>query len=378
MGFYEYFKFFVVLFVFLTGVSAFSSQAPVVELVDGEKMFVIHDVNGTKRVGSSGEQLKYGDVLKTSSYTTVKVLYPDGSKVLVGKGTQYRIEKEQKEIQVGSLLDGKVRALIKHKMEKRKNLPNFIFRGKNCTLGVRGTDFVAGTASEGSDVHTLKGVVDVAPTEAELIDGFGTPVGEGEMVAAGKEGVGEVKKFNKEEYLKQLQKEQPSFASMVRNDKSAWQIAYNQDASNKLIRPSFRPLSFHAAWMMFKMAKDESMLFRPTFVWAPEFDVSSKFVIRGNLAFSPIEPAKNSVLMEMSMHVTYSILSRLFTEAGGGVGSIFGGQTGMSILAGANVGWRFSYTSYLERIFLGPTLMKINDPYPMNALMIRLGVGFQL
>src|SRR5690606_33373936 len=75
-----------------TSFAADQSTTPYVESVEGEKIIVIQGVNGN-RLGTVGSHVEIGETIKTGLRSTVKVRYPDGSKLLIGVSTEMWVKE---------------------------------------------------------------------------------------------------------------------------------------------------------------------------------------------------------------------------------------------------------------------------------------------
>src|SRR5947209_20354739 len=87
------------------------AEGPVIESIEGDKIVIIVTSNGNRTV-TRGTEIQFGDRVKTGPQSSVKVRYPDGSKLLIGRSTEMQVQASEKGTQFNQLLAGEVRGII--------------------------------------------------------------------------------------------------------------------------------------------------------------------------------------------------------------------------------------------------------------------------
>jgi hypothetical protein len=67
-----------------------AADKPLIESIEGDKVVVVKTPQGN-RVGMRGTEINFGDRIKTGPFASAKILYPDGSKLLIGKATEMAV-----------------------------------------------------------------------------------------------------------------------------------------------------------------------------------------------------------------------------------------------------------------------------------------------
>jgi hypothetical protein len=134
--------------------------------------------SGLKIVGPEGEQkseiglqLHPGDRLITDSKTAGRIVYPDGTELMLGRDTEVKLNEGQWH----TLEKGRIRAWIpKKNLSPAKKKYRSGTRTRAAVMGVRGTEYVAQVQQEGQEMllRVLEGQVDVALSEKNLADGI--------------------------------------------------------------------------------------------------------------------------------------------------------------------------------------------------------------
>lgn len=279
-------------------------KGPVIEAIDGDRIVIIITPGASNRVGERGTEIRFGDRIKTGPRATVRVRYPDGSRLLVGRSTEMEIQENRGGSQYNQLYAGEVRGLIRKVKEPRAS-PKFIIRSRAAVMGVRGTDFVMNLddAAPKADFHTLEGVVEVAGDEPTLMNGKGTLVSENQTVVAVSGAVSPVQTFSRKDFEKRMGSEAPAFVALAadvkeqeaREEAKQKQAALSETeqdvvASEKKERlRSFLELTKVRVSAAYLRQQTDASLFTGHFAWAPALNFTDWLAIRGNLAFFPMK-----------------------------------------------------------------------------------------
>lgn len=142
----------------------------------------------------SGQRFPFGSVLTTGSESSIVVLFPDDSRLIIHADAEVKVEEWTGSLQAARLRSGQIRASVppKKRPETGKGRVRFLVRTKAAVLGVRGTEFVMDYDSvlESLKVHALSGSVEVARDEDELFADQGIQVGAGQGLEASSKGIG--------------------------------------------------------------------------------------------------------------------------------------------------------------------------------------------
>lgn len=190
----------------------------------GEKLPLLSQIEGGTKVTairsgnlmkvSQGDLLHYGDRIRTDSSTSLKVSYPDGSRLFLGQDSELIIERKG-QVPSPRLITGDVRALVKKEVQKSKL--KFFIRSSNATMGVRGTDFVVSTFKSKTSLHVLEGEVLVAKNEKDLhSENQIRQVTQNLEVTFDGEGdtLPETKSFDRERFLKEFNHSHPTLKTL--------------------------------------------------------------------------------------------------------------------------------------------------------------------
>lgn len=159
---------------------------------------------GSKEISlKSGQRFPFGSVLTTGNESSVVMLFPDSSKLIVFAESEVKVEEWTGSLQAARLHFGRIRASVPPARipEKGKGPLRFLVRTKAAVLGVRGTEFVMDYDSvlESLKVHTLSGSVEVARDEDELFVDQGIRVDAGQGLEASSKGIGTPISFDPKE-----------------------------------------------------------------------------------------------------------------------------------------------------------------------------------
>ncbi len=410
-----------------------ADDQPVIEAISADspsdRIVVIQTTLGN-RVGVRGTVLKTGEHVKTGPRASARILYPDGSKLLVGKGSEIVVAGNSQGTEWTNLESGEVRGVVKKTSQASANsaLPaarhRFAIRSKSAVMGVRGTDFFFSLDEAVGDarVVTLEGTVEVAKTEGELSVGQGVSVPKGQYVTAGAKGVDLPRAFDTDEYLKQIQRESPEMLKVSdpgqsthsRGDPGATDPALDPtglqepkvgdirpliaDPSAKPLTPlerkvaRFRPWTFQLAGVDVRQKKGaETKTVLPS--WNPVFDLPIPLItlaIRGHFGIMPLKSrtsqSQDARFFGWETGLLVSLMPPilpLIVELGVGRSGWTSGHSEPGALFLANVAVKLSRFGFLERLFVG--VSHFDKPNPGNnsrefrdpATNFKAGIGVQ-
>lgn len=198
------------IFLLFVGFSAQADNKPVIESIIGSDAIL----NGARKF-VIGSVLEPGDKLITDDKTVIRVLYPDGSVVVVGHLSEYEVqEKDSENTQWNSLHSGEIHAEVT--TQARKQRPHFVIKTRSSIMGVRGTEFDISVDSKNdvTTLHTLQGSVDIANNSKDLISGHGVAVAHDRFVSAVSGKIGSPQHFDQKMYRSEQQKRHPEIRQM--------------------------------------------------------------------------------------------------------------------------------------------------------------------
>lgn len=371
------------------------AEDAIVERIDGDKIVVVKGPQGN-RVVEKGGRVMEGESIKTGARASARLKFKDGSRLLVGRGSELLIEKPKGGTQWTELKSGEVRGIIKprpdtpgqpspqdiedvspsgapavpegSKLQAQKpKPPKFGVRTRSAVMGVRGTDFVFGAKDTGSQLKTLEGTVEIAKDEPTLIEGKGTLVKRDQMVESQGGQIGEVKGFDSQAYLKEMMAKQPYFVRLTRGLEGEVSYAKAPEIVEK--RPAWiRLLEFRVFGLYAKQFRGKGDSASAGLSWNPVIELLGPFALRGHLAGFPLkDSATKSSFMAMQIGIfgCFTLLRPLILEAGAGGEEWFSGQGGMGTLVMGQVGWQLSEFDLLERIFVSAQVY--DRPVPPTA-----------
>jgi hypothetical protein len=370
---------------------AWGSSGPVIESAEGERVVTIRAADGTARVGTVGSAVEFGDTVKTGPRTSVKVRYPDGSKLLIAPSTEMLVGQGSARSYEYELTRGRVRGLIQKQSENKKQ---FYFKTKAAVMGVRGTDFVmeaAGAAAKTpTEVHTLKGVVEVAEDMELLESGQGVRIGAGESIGADTSRLGEVQKFDRETYLGQMKSADAGFFALSQGDKEIDAVLSRSEADFKpwMRTVNFSDFQFYLSRVGARIRggpgdnSDRDYL-RPGVSWNPELSFLRWIKARVHFGVMPLEfhpgPEREVVIFELGFLASFTFFRHLVVEAGPGWSGAWHQQTHPGFMVMANVGWRGNFFDLFDRIYIGVAsadMRSSRQNASVNLDQIRVGFGF--
>jgi len=198
----------------VTGLAA--PKLPVVESIAGAETVSVKGGSKTRKA-KAGDEIRYGDRIKTPAKVSVRVLYPDGTQIAVGQNSEAEIQRQEGDTSSQRLHSGQIWGQvtkIKNPVAG-KSKPRFIIRTKTAILGVRGTEFVVDQGAKEAQFHTLEGEVEIAKDEAALKAGKVTKLLQDQMLTA-KAGKLEVPKaFDRQQFMSALTAKQPQFQQFL-------------------------------------------------------------------------------------------------------------------------------------------------------------------
>lgn len=392
---------------------------PVIDRVEGDQTVVVRTPEGN-RVATRGTRINVGDFIRTGPRASVKVVFPDGSKLLIGRSSEVEVKPPIGSTVVTELHEGEIRGVIKKPKglqnlqdSAKNNPPKFVVRSRAAVMGVRGTDFVysveevASTAAkEGaqsvakSSLHTLEGLVEVAPSEDALFMGKGVKVAPNQTVEAQQGVVGKPQAFDRGEFVQQLESTQPEFASFSKSDPDL-QTSYIQapdlslPEAPELPKERFKLLSFQLQGLYLSPDHGKGMA-SGELSWNPWLRLFWRFGLRGHFGFFPVMgylKQDTALANRAAIQLTVDLLGPLAVEFGIGRerwGEILpSGEVNMQTLV-----YHFSEKGFIQRIFIGHSSYKTQitnslscgspkDPQTCTSTYLgsfeqfAAGVGFQ-
>lgn len=159
-------QFLLVLSISTLPISSWASIAQVTK-IHGEVTFLAPGMKEAKQVVGNQWLDKDTSILsQDKSFVVVK--YKNGSSLTLGPNSKIVIDQTpNKELQVFSLLIGKMKAVIRNKTQTQEN--KAIIRTKNCALGIRGTEFQVGYSPDSkiTSLVTFHGAVAMVKLSAQ-------------------------------------------------------------------------------------------------------------------------------------------------------------------------------------------------------------------
>lgn len=432
--------------VVLTGSLAWGSLAlaadgPVIEAIEGDQIVVIRTPKGN-RVGTKGSEVSPGEVIKTGARASVRIRYPDGSKLLIGNAAEVEVQdRSESGTQWSEVRQGRVRGIVKKATPggegaEKKSLHRFAIRSPKAVMGVRGTDFVFEVAesAENAQVHTFEGLVEVATDEAKLALGQGVGVPAGQFVSAGVQGVSAPQTFDAVSYFKALSQATPEFVKMSKETdlekarEEAREAVEQKTQSSPPVKPEPEPLLPEKVSEPEKSAKEEKRRSRlrlgmaelawlhvegddrasdddpgrystGQLAWTPEFDLPIPFLdvtLRGHMAIAQYNsrtsrPEKDEKFfaIQHGLRIAFKIpFLPLQVDAGGGTELWTRGQGGVEGFSQANLSFLFGGKT-LDHLFVGIAHHERGNPKgisgnfgsplaPRDMNSLRVGLGVQL
>lgn len=378
------FRVLILTLIYINSVYASETPSqPVIDRVEGDQTVVVRTPQGN-RVASRGTKVSIGDFIRTGPRASVKVLFPDGSKLLIGRSSEVEVKEPIGGTSVTELHEGEVRGVIKKPkglqgiVDASKNTPpKFIVRSRAAVMGVRGTDFVysaeevAGkTTEEGvktvakSSLHTLEGMVEVASDEDALFMGKGVKVAPNQTVDAQQGVVGKPQAFDRGEFVQHLESAQPEFASFSKSDPDL-QTTYIEAPDLTPLEPPeppkerFKLLSFQLQGLYLAKGSGQG-IGTGEFSWNPWLRLFWRFGLRAHLGVFPVmgyQDYGSTVANRVAVQLTLDLIGPLALEIGTGRemwGQIYpSGEVSLMTLV-----FKFDEKGFIQRFFLGHSSYK--------------------
>jgi hypothetical protein len=337
-----------------------------------------------------------GDHLRTGPNTSAVIKYPDQSKLFLGRGTDVVLGETVDGAQWNDLTYGQVRGVItKPKGVEKTAAPRFLMRSRAAVMGVRGTDFVfkANETAVTSEVRTLEGEVQVAKDSKAMLEGKGVSVTPGTMVEADQDRLGDVRKFNREKYLKELEFREPELMNNVRDPdmgaappplKSTAAASPAPVKAPKDYGKRFRLLKFEAGGIAVAPLTDRLVFnFSGQLSWNPAIRLLWDFLyIKLHAGFTMFRGDDGTFfpVVQLAAMPAFHFFNIFFIEPGVGFETWFS-RAGQGPLIMGNVGFFLGKNKFFERIYAGASFFPqrggstISD---RNLVTFRLGIGFQI
>ena len=368
--------------------AAAGGDSPVIDAIEGDHIVIIQTAHGN-RVGVRGTQLSPGDRVKTGSRATARILYPDGSKLVIAKSSEVEIEDRKGGAQWNRLLNGTVRGQVK-KVKPADDAPSapvpglhrFIVRSKGVVMGVRGTNFLFESgADQSAAIHTFEGTVDVAKSPEALAAGHSTPVQAGQFISADSQGaIGVPQTFDADAYAKRLKSEQPAFSRLSNEpepkpepssaaappseyhpqEKGPSPQELKMEAEKKKEsnprRTRLRLFAFQLGATRLHQQRSDGGLTTVEGSWNPELILPIiPFTIRGYFGFMPLKSRTDNerfIGVETAVMVGFDLFDPLVLELGFGQ-SQWIDHSKWGDLGLAQVTYRLPESRFINRIFVG-------------------------
>lgn len=216
----------VLQWVLLDGLAtpSFLAQAaqeslPILESIEGASSIRVVDIGGAARTVQAGAKLRVGDQVEPPEKIAVRLLYDDGTQLVLAGKSRLVIEAMSAGIRWNRLSSGKLRARVPSAGDDSALPKKYRFgtRTRSAVLGVRGTDYFVRIDKTGkfSEFVTFEGVVDIHNSEKQLLSGKGVPVPQGELIRSTIGKLSDLKKWDRDQFMKAVEKEDPSFARLI-------------------------------------------------------------------------------------------------------------------------------------------------------------------
>ena len=146
----------------------------------------------------------------TGEGVAARLLYPDGSQLLLGENSELQIQLPEAGAPMAELQKGSVTAKVTKAATPGAPYKLFI-KTNAAVMGVRGTEFVDDhdPAAGKTELHTLEGRVEVGSSREEVGAGKGRGVEADQTLHADRAGVSRVEKFDRVAFIKHRQERHP-------------------------------------------------------------------------------------------------------------------------------------------------------------------------
>jgi hypothetical protein len=360
------------------------------------------------RPARKGDSLQDWDVIQTSRQAAVRIRYPDGSLVVVGRDTKFTVQPDQEGTRFNQLDWGQVRAQVeKESGRDPKAPPRFLIRTKAATMGVRGTDFVAGyDAMTGqAELHTIEGSVMIGEKEADVMSWKGMPVTAGHEinVGAGGNGAWAASDFSPEQYKDKIKGEQPELAALADRPGAGGeerQPASLQEQPGAMPTSTASPLVPATAPAEHQESALQLMRFRlgavsilqsnsassgiqyTTFApsWNPSLRMFGDFSVVGHAGGYLVKDGSTGASVPVGKgggFVDWGGLGQIHLEAGGGLEGLKTDTEGTFVTAfvGGNVVWDFAHSKWIDTLYAGMSTLTVGSYGTGTPMEAYAGIG---
>lgn len=187
---------------------------PFLHSLEGADRLTIVSSSGKKYKMKKGGFFKKGDRFETDSQTAARLIYSDGSQVLIGHSSKVEIQENSLAQNSLELKKGKIRGLIESSRSQKKM--KFHLKTRSAVMGVRGTDFVTISDQKQSSFYVIEGMAEVAKSDHELKREVGQPVKGGSFTQTKRtrKYVPKSKPFAAKPFLSKLDQENPKLSQL--------------------------------------------------------------------------------------------------------------------------------------------------------------------
>ena len=357
-------------------------------LADGPGKYLLEALGGAEKLATvetggktinatEGMELHPGDRLKTGYRTSAKIVYPDGTKVIVGRLADVKIGEKSGDVQFSELNSGEMRAAVS-KAGGGKKL-KFMIRTKNVVMGVRGTDFLFrhDEHKEFSQLYTFDGRVELSRSEAELQAGKGVAVDMNYYADVTPTQIIGPKPFEPKPFIASIAKDDPELLKQARSEAAVFREDYAVP-----FRGGMRWLGFELSGIAVLDLSSSGGAYTGELAWNPEYLFSKRLSLRGDIGGFLLKG--NSVTgvfpgLEGALLVGFNLNDSLGLYAGGGVEG-WPGKSDLGAVLKADVAWKLHGWGWLDRVYGGVSdFLAAPSATPggsdVSALQLNLGVG---
>ncbi|MGK5085667.1 FecR family protein [Bdellovibrionota bacterium FG-1] len=404
-----FFRFPVLVFLsfFAWAAAGAASESVHVESLAGDGVVFAISAEAPPRRLAQGDDVPFWQSVQTSSRSAARIKYPDDSIIIVGRDTKFQVLPKLEGTQFNQLDWGQVRAQIeKETKPDPKAPPRFVIRTKTATMGVRGTEFVAGfdAASGSSQLHTLEGVVEFAKDEGQVMSWKGTPVAAGQQATIGATmDVPAPEPYNPKAYLEEMKASQPEIDSLVQLPKNGGKSggapggasddpdpSHGSEVSQQTPKspekeipsePRLQLLQFRVGAMgVFQGSGGQ--FFSPLASFNPSLRLLGPLSIRaylGGFLLKRQTTGESFIVPRAGLLLALGLPGPLEVEAGALYErwAVPGSDVYDGPALSANLGWKFGPTSWLERIWVGGAVFKAQFMSQAQPLEILSGIGLR-
>ena len=380
-----------------------ASESVHVESLAGDGVVFAISADAPPRKLAQGDEVPFWQSVQTSPRSAARIKYPDDSIIIVGRDTKFQVLPKLEGTQFNQLDWGQVRAQIeKEAKPDPKAPPRFVIRTKTATMGVRGTEFVAGfdAASGSSQLHTLEGIVEFAKDEGQVMSWKGIPVAAGQQATLGATmDVPAPEPYNPQAYLEEMKAAQPEVDSLAQLPKSGGKSggapdapdrSHDSDVSQQTQKlpekeapsePRLQILQFRVGAIgVFQSSGGQ--FFSPLASLNPSLRLLGPISIRaylGGFLLKRQTTGESFIVPRAGLLLALGLPGPFEVEAGALYErwAVPGSDVYDGPALSANLGWKFGPTSWLERIWVGASVFK--GPFMTQAQPVEIlsGVGLR-